>query len=104
MKSLYIYNSRRFQSISLTTHLWSWALPFNVERYPGSNGWTYRFRFLCFNLLIRAKSRYRQCDYCTLTFLDTDLIIEEGDLWSCSECWDRNEQSDYERSLESTMG
>lgn len=104
LKSLIIYNPRRFPNISFTLHLWSWALPFNIERYPGSDGWTYRFRALCFNFLVRTRGRYLRCDYCGQEHLAIDMIAEEGDLWSCPECWWDNEQLDYERSLESTMG
>lgn len=32
------------------------------------------------------------CDYCDR--LTDDPIAEEGDMWSCVECWERNERAE----------
>jgi hypothetical protein len=102
LKSLYIWNFRLF---SLSIHLNSCALPLNIERYPGSNSrWTYRIRLLCFNLYLYSRETLTQCDYCNTPFYGEDLIAEEGDMWSCQACWDRNEEIDNLRRLESSMG
>lgn len=89
LKSLYIWN---FHLFSLSIHFWSWAFPLNIERYPGSSGWTYRIRVLCFNLFLYSRSSKSQCDYCYKTYSNDTLIAEEGDMWSCQSCWDRNEE------------
>lgn len=52
---LYLKNWGRY---SVVIDLYSLAIPFNVERYPGVNGWTYRIRFLIVNLHIRTREHY----------------------------------------------
>lgn len=56
---LYIKNIDRF---SFVVDLFSWALPFNFDVYPGGYGWTYRFRILCFDFHFRSKSWMGQAE------------------------------------------
>lgn len=35
--------------------LFSWAIPFNYDAYPGGYGWTHRVGILCFNFHYRTQ-------------------------------------------------
>lgn len=66
---LVIKNKGQF---SFVIDLFSWALPFNYDAYPGAYGWTLRFRILCFNFHFRTED---EAEYDPYEFYD-----EESDL------------------------
>jgi len=64
---------KNFGRFSFLVDLFSWAIPLNIDRYPGAKGWTYRVSVLCFNLQIRTESGYG--DKPSLYTLDKDDSI-----------------------------
>jgi hypothetical protein len=88
----YIKNIGRF---SLVIDFFGFALPLNIDRYPGSHGWTVRIRFLCFNFHIRTQEDAEQFDG---GFDDTGELdcVECGNLaqsnsFYCESCLNRFE-------------